>query len=182
MSINKCCYGYNNISFLPLSQQTPFVPSKQTSACNNLCKLLSGAQFWVFFCGCASLVALTIKNLPAMQETWVWSLSREDPLEKGMAAHSTILAWRIPWIEELAGLQSMELQGVRHNWATNTVIFCVQTISPLCQQVPQRYYQLDEAAPLLLALCGFQLTISLYTHIEHLVCIYVYREHTLSKL
>ena len=59
-----------------------------------------------------------------MQETRIRSLSREDLLAKGMAAHSTILAWRIPRIEELAGLQSMEFKGVRRNWATNTVIFC----------------------------------------------------------
>ena len=48
----------------------------------------------------ASLVAQTVKNLPAMQETWIQSLSREDPREKGMAIHSSILAWRIPWTEE----------------------------------------------------------------------------------
>ena len=46
----------------------------------------------------ASLVAQMVKNLPAVQETWVWSLGLEDPLEKGMATHSSILAWRIPWI------------------------------------------------------------------------------------
>ena len=45
-------------------------------------------------------MAQTVKNLPAMQETWVQSLGREDPLEKGMATHSNILAWRIPWAEE----------------------------------------------------------------------------------
>ena len=45
-------------------------------------------------------VALTVKNLPAMQETWVQSLDREDPLEKGMATYSSILGWRIPWAEE----------------------------------------------------------------------------------
>ena len=55
----------------------------------------------------ASLVAQTVKNLPAMKETWVQSLGQEDPLEKGMSTHSSILAWRIPSIEELAGLQSM---------------------------------------------------------------------------
>ena len=54
-----------------------------------------------------SLVAQTVKNLPAMQETCVQSLDREDPLEKGMATHSSILAWRIPWIEEPSRLQSM---------------------------------------------------------------------------
>ena len=45
-----------------------------------------------------------VKNLPAMQETWVWFLGWEDPLEKGMASHSSILAWRIPWTEEPGGL------------------------------------------------------------------------------
>ena len=52
----------------------------------------------------ASLVAQTVKNLPAMQETWVQSLGQEDPLEKGMAPHSSILAWKIPWTEEPGGL------------------------------------------------------------------------------
>ena len=59
-----------------------------------------------------------VKNLPAMQETQVWFLGREDPLEKGMATHSSFLAWRIPWTEEPGGLPSMVLQGVRHDWAT----------------------------------------------------------------
>ena len=63
----------------------------------------------------ASVVAQTVKNLPAMQETWVRSLSWEDPLEKGMATHCSILAWRIPWPEEPVGLQSMGSQRVRHN-------------------------------------------------------------------
>ena len=54
-----------------------------------------------------------------MQETWVLSLGREDPLEKGMATDSSILAWRIPWTEEPARLQSLGLQRVGHNWATN---------------------------------------------------------------
>ena len=52
----------------------------------------------------ASLVAQLVKNPPAMQETWVPSLGREDPLEKGMATHSSLLAWRIPWTEEPGGL------------------------------------------------------------------------------
>ena len=58
-----------------------------------------------------SLVAQRLKRLPAMWETWVRSLSREDPLEKEMAPHSSILAWRIPWAEELGGLQSMGWQS-----------------------------------------------------------------------
>ena len=60
-------------------------------------------------------MAQTVKNLPAMQETWVRSLDGEDPLEKGMATHSGILAWRIPWTEEPGGLQSMGSQRVRHD-------------------------------------------------------------------
>ena len=53
------------------------------------------------------LVAQMVKNMPAMQETWVQFLGPEDPLEKGMATHSGILAWRIPWTEESGGLRSM---------------------------------------------------------------------------
>ena len=57
--------------------------------------------------GGASLVAQMVKNLPAMQETQLQSPGREDPLEKGMTTHSSILAWRIPWTEEPGGLQVM---------------------------------------------------------------------------
>ena len=56
-----------------------------------------------------------VKNLPAMQDTQVQSLDQEDPLEKGMATHSSILAWRIPWTEEPGGLQSMVSQRIRHD-------------------------------------------------------------------
>ena len=63
----------------------------------------------------ASLVAQMVKNLPAMQETPVQSLGQEDPLEKGKATHSSILAWRIPWTEEPGRLQSMGLQRVGHD-------------------------------------------------------------------
>ena len=62
-----------------------------------------------------SLVAQMVKNLPAMRETWVQSLGWKDSLEEGMATHSSILAWRIPWTEEPGGLQSMALQRVRHH-------------------------------------------------------------------
>ena len=67
----------------------------------------------------ASLVAQVVKHLPAMQETWVQSLGWEDPLEKEMAAHSSTLAWKIPWREEPGRLQSMRLQRVGHDWATS---------------------------------------------------------------
>ena len=63
----------------------------------------------------ASQVAQRLKHLPAMQETWVQSLGQEDPLEKEMATHSSILAWRIPWMEEPGGLQSMGSQRVGHD-------------------------------------------------------------------
>ena len=68
----------------------------------------------------SSLVAQTEKSLPARQEARVWSLGWKDPLEKGMATHSSILAWKFPWMGEPGGPQSMELQRVRHDWATNT--------------------------------------------------------------
>ena len=63
----------------------------------------------------ASQVAETVRNPPAMQETWVQSLGQEDTLEEEMATHSSILAWRIPWTEEPGGLQSMVSQRVRHD-------------------------------------------------------------------
>ena len=59
----------------------------------------------------ASLVAQMVKRLPAVRETWVRSLGWEDPLEKEMATHSSILGWEIPWIEEPGGLQSVGLQS-----------------------------------------------------------------------
>ena len=63
----------------------------------------------------ASLVAQRLKRLPPMQETWVRSLGREDPLEKEMAIHSSILAWRIPWTEKPGRLQSTGSQRVGHD-------------------------------------------------------------------
>ena len=70
-----------------------------------------------------SLMAQMVKNLPAMPETRVRSLHQENPLKKGMATHSSILAWRIPWKDEPGGLQSMGSQRVRHNWTTLTLTF-----------------------------------------------------------
>ena len=62
----------------------------------------------------ASPIAQTVKNLPAIQETEVRSLGREDPLEIGMTTHSIILSWKIPWTKEPGGLQSMGWQRLRH--------------------------------------------------------------------
>ena len=66
-------------------------------------------------------MAQTVNNLPAMGETWVWSLGREDPLENGMSSHNSILAWRILWTEKPDWLQSMGSWRVGHNWAINTL-------------------------------------------------------------
>ena len=66
------------------------------------------------------LVAHVVKNLPAMQETQAPSLDWEDPLEKGMATHSSILSWRIPWMEEPGGLQSRGSQRVGHDRVAST--------------------------------------------------------------
>ena len=65
-------------------------------------------------------MAQMVKNLLTLQETWVQFLGQEDPLEKGMAAHSSFLAWRIPWTEEPGGLWSMGSQRVGYDWATNS--------------------------------------------------------------
>ena len=77
-------------------------------------------------------LAQMVKNLPAMQETWVWCLGWENPREKRKATHSSILAWRIPWVEEPGGLQSMGSQRVGLDRATNTFTFFIF----LCQQLP----------------------------------------------
>ena len=71
-----------------------------------------------------TLVAQQVKNLPAMQETWVESLGQEDPLEKGMATHSSILACRICGQRSLGRLTSIRSQRVGHNWRTNTFTYC----------------------------------------------------------
>ena len=70
----------------------------------------------------ASLVTQMVKHPPAMHKTWIWCPGQEDPLEMGTATHSSILAWRISWTEELGGLQSTGLQRVRHDCVTNTHI------------------------------------------------------------
>ena len=70
---------------------------------------MRAALIWADLLWKSSVVAQMAKNLPAGWETWVQSLSQEDPLEKGMATHSSILAWRIPWTEEPGRLQSMEV-------------------------------------------------------------------------
>ena len=76
----------------------------------------------------ASLMAQMVKNLPALQETWVRSLGWEDPLEEGTATRSSILAWRISWTEEPERLQSMKSQRVRHTTEQLTLHIAVKKI------------------------------------------------------
>ena len=73
-------------------------------------------------------MAQMVKNRPAMQEIWVRSLGQVDPLEEGMATHSSILAWKTPWTEEPGRLQSMGSQRVRHDWATTLSLYFVLSI------------------------------------------------------
>ena len=79
----------------------------------------------------ALVVAQMVKNSPALQETQVRSLCLEDSLEKGMATHSGILAWKIPWTEEPGGLQFMGSQRVGHGWATNTSVYKLVSLNIL---------------------------------------------------
>ena len=94
----------NKDVFEPSYNDLKFTVQKCNYFCTNLIEFII-----------ASLVAQTVKNLPAMQETQVPSLGLEDPLVKGMATHSSITAWRTPWTEEPDRLQPMGSQRVRHN-------------------------------------------------------------------
>ena len=77
-----------------------------------------------------SPLAQRVEHLPAMQETWVWSLSQDDPLEKAMAPHSSTLAWKIPWMEEPGTLQSMGSQRVGHDWVILVFWYHCKVICP----------------------------------------------------
>ena len=91
-------------------------------------------KYYTVHRGFPSLVAQRLKHLPPMWETRVQSLGREDPLEKEVATHSSIPAWRIPWMEEPGGLQSTGPQRVGHDWATSLFIqFIRWLIIKLCQ-------------------------------------------------
>ena len=86
--------------------------------------VLSKVENYIYQMLLCALVAQSVKDPPAMWETWVWSLGWEDPLEKEMAIHSSIPAWEIPWTEEPGGLQSMGLQRVGHDWVTKHSTVC----------------------------------------------------------
>ena len=90
---------------------------------------IQGSIFYESLPSVSSLVAQRLKHLPPMRETWVRSLGQEDPLEKEMAIHSSILAWRIPWMEKPSRLQSTGLQRVGHNWATSSYLCPLPPVS-----------------------------------------------------
>ena len=90
-----------------------------------------------------------VKNLPAVQETWVRSVGQEDPLEKGMAIPFSILAWRIPWTEGPGGLPFMESQTVGHDWATSTFLFPSLQRNSLPLAVPPHTLHLYPGQPLI---------------------------------
>ena len=96
------CYWVRGVAYLPSAINSFHIPAHCSTR-------LQG-----------SLVSQVVKNLPAIQETRFWDLGWEDPLEKGMATHSSIFAWRIPWTEEPDSLWSLGSQRVRHDWVTNT--------------------------------------------------------------
>ena len=81
-----------------------------------------------------------VKNLPAVRETWVQSLGREDPLEKEMATHSSILGWKIPWTEEPGGIQSMGSQRLGHNWVTNAYSIKYEQYLEVCCSEGKNYW------------------------------------------
>ena len=87
---------------------------------------------WLTHLRWTSLVAQMVKHLPTVWETQVQSLGQEDLLEKEMATHSSILAWKIPWMEEAGRLQSMGSQRIGHNWATSFSLSLLYN-SPLCE-------------------------------------------------
>ena len=116
----------------------------------------------------ASLVAQRLKHLPVMRETWVQSLGWEDPLEKEMAIHSSILAWRIPWTKEPGGLQSTGSQKVGQDWVTSLSLWTEAHQAPLsmgfsrqecwigCHAVLQGIFLTQGANPHLLCLLCWQ--------------------------
>ena len=121
MEISKCCKS----GFLFLRVVGPAFSStpQQKWTEKNVRKTIVTPLVLYYCLDCVSTLmaqtAVTMMNPPAMQETWVQFLGREDPLEKEMEIHVSILAWRIPWTKESGGLQFMGSHRVRHDWITN---------------------------------------------------------------
>ena len=110
-------YTYTHIHIYKYICPCLFKLSTPTKLSNDKRTLFCGSSK-CFFCG-TSLVAQMVKRLSTMQETRVWALGWEDPLEKEMAIHSSTIAWKIPWTEEPGRLESMGSQRVRHDWETS---------------------------------------------------------------
>ena len=118
-----------------------------------------------------SLVAQMVKNLPTMWETWVQSLGQEDPLEKEMETHCSILAWRIPWTEESGRLQTMGLQRVGHSWVTkHSTGFDHTGVSPVHPGSPGRFFFFWITASSLQCQKCTQLYIQIHEHIFVSIC------------
>ena len=130
ISVNNKCMGSSGVCITSLEL------SSVGTECQNL--YISVWMSWL------SLVAQMVNNLPAMWETQVWSLGQEDPLEKGMATHCSIPAWRMPKIEEPGRLKSMGSQRVQHNSATKTFTFF--TVSVIDCSWPWKSMTLDKVA------------------------------------
>ena len=115
----------------------------------------------------ASLVAQRVKRLPAMQETWVQSRRQEDPLEKEMATHSSTLAWRIPWMEEPGGLQSIALS--LQLCVSSHVFLSLPVTVTLCTRVPATLVISAPATPDFL-----QVTLGVFSKSRRLVHLYLF--------
>ena len=100
-----------------------------------------------------SLVAQMVKHLSTMQETQVWALGWEDPLEKEMATHSSTIAWKIPWIEKPGRLQSMGSQRVGHNWAISLSRSCMYLTFLACPKLFSPCYFTDSLISYHFILC-----------------------------
>ena len=114
--------GYPDIQWKQISllwsRTWAYIHSGWSSVCIAFCFAMFHLALIQLFSFMSSLVAQTVRHLPIMQEPWVRSLGQDDPLAKELATRSSTLAWKIPWMEEPGGLQSMGSQRVRHNWAT----------------------------------------------------------------
>ena len=119
------------------------------------------------------------QNLPAMQETQVWSLGQEDPVEKGMATHSSILAQRIGWTEECGELRSLGSKRVGHNWVTNThsLIILNHTIACFRQATLAKYFPNT-----FLPLCFVYFMLEILKHLHVWICSLSFRRSPVSSI
>jgi len=113
------------------SIQSRYQPHDQVLSSGIWTRVLRCSRLWSWLKQCPG--SSVVKRLPTMRDTWVRSLGREDPLEKEMAPHSSIHAWKIPWTKEPGGLQSIRLQRVGHDWAPS-----LHFTSKQCPRVWQR--------------------------------------------